>query len=76
MIIFINGSINSGKSTLAKLLADKIGNCAILEIDNLREFVEWMPIERAIPINLKNAGPLIENFDENDLNMVIRYHLS
>ena len=59
MIVFINGSINSGKSTLAKLLADKLGNCAVLEIDNLREFIEWMPIEKAISINLENAISLI-----------------
>jgi len=76
MIFFINGSINSGKSTVAKLLADKIGNCAILEIDNLREFIEWMPIEKAIPINLENAISLINNFDKNDLNVVIPYPLS
>jgi len=76
MIVFINGSINSGKSTLAKLLADKIGNCAILEIDNLREFIEWMPIEKVIPINLENAISLINNFDKNDLNVVIPYPLS
>ncbi|HPR99418.1 MAG TPA: hypothetical protein PLU63_01150 [Candidatus Woesebacteria bacterium] len=76
MIIFINGSINSGKSTLAKLLANKIGNCAVLEIDNLREFIEWMPIEKAIPINLENAISLIENFDKNNLNVVIPYPLS
>jgi cytidylate kinase len=76
MIVFINGSINSGKSTLAKLLAEKIGNCAVLEIDNLRKFIEWMPIEKAIPINLENAISLIENFDKNDLNVVIPYPLS
>lgn len=76
MIVFINGSINSGKSTVAKLLANKIGNCAVLEIDNLREFIDWMPIEKAIPINLENAISLIENFDKNDLNVVIPYPLS
>jgi cytidylate kinase len=76
MIVFINGSINSGKSTVAKLLADKLGNCAVLEIDNLREFIKWMPIEKAIPINLENAISLIENFDKNDLNVVIPYPLS
>ena len=76
MIVFINGSINSGKSTVAKLLADKIGNCAVLEIDNLREFIEWMPIEKAIPLNLENAVSLINNFDKNDLNVVIPYPLS
>lgn len=76
MIIFINGSINSGKSTIAKLLADKIGNTANIEIDKLREFVEWMPIDEAIPLNLKNAVSLIKNFVESGLNVIIPYPLS
>ena len=76
MIVFINVSINSGKSTIAKMLSDKIGNCAVLEIDNLREFIEWMPIEKAIPINLENAILLSKNFDKNNLNVVVPYPLS
>lgn len=76
MIFFINGSINSGKSTLAKLLADRLKNCAILEIDSLRDFIGWMPIEKAIQINLENAISLIKNFDKNGLNVVIPYPLS
>lgn len=76
MIVFISGSINSGKSTLAKLLAEKIGKCVVLEIDKLREFIEWIPIEKAIPINFENAISLIENFDKNNLNVVIPYPLS
>ncbi len=76
MIIFINGSINSGKSTLAKLLAIKIGNCAIVEIDNLREFINWMPIEKAIPLNLRNAMSIIKNFVKEDLNVIVPYPLS
>ena len=42
MILFINCSINSGKSTIAKLLAKKIKNSAILEIDFLRAMINWM----------------------------------
>ena len=33
MIIFINGSINAGKTTVAKILATKLSNSALLEID-------------------------------------------
>ena len=76
MIVFINGSINSGKSTLARLLANKLENCAVLEIDSLRDFIDWMPLEVAIPINLENAVLLIKNFDKNGLNVVIPYPLS
>jgi len=76
MIVFINGSINSGKSTLAKLLADRIGDCAIVEIDNLREFIDWMPIEKAILLNLKNTVSVIKNFANENLNVIIPYPLS
>lgn len=33
MIIFLNGSINAGKSTVAKILAKEIKNSALLKID-------------------------------------------
>lgn len=76
MIIFINGSINSGKSTIAKLLAKKIGNAANLEIDRFHEFLDWMPIGDVIPINLKNAVSLIKNYVELGFNVVVPYPLS
>ncbi|MDD2274683.1 MAG: hypothetical protein PHI91_02640 [Candidatus Pacebacteria bacterium] len=75
MIIFINGSINSGKSTIARLLADKLGNSALLEIDSLRNFIEWMPLEEAIPINLENTVAIIKVFVKNNINVIIPYPL-
>jgi len=39
MIIFLNGSINSGKSTVAKLLIKGLSNCALLEIDVFHEMI-------------------------------------
>ncbi|MDD2909844.1 MAG: hypothetical protein PHU74_02885 [Candidatus Pacebacteria bacterium] len=75
MIIFLNGSINSGKSTVAKLLAEKLGNSAIVEIDSLREFIDWMPLEKSIPINLQNAVAVIKVFVKNNLNAIIPYPL-
>jgi cytidylate kinase len=76
MIIFINGSINSGKSTVAKTLAEKLGNTAVVEIDSLCEFIDWMPLEKAIPINLENAVSVIRTFVRNGLHVVIPYPLS
>lgn len=75
MIIFINGSINSGKSTVAKLLAERLSNTALLEIDCLRNFIEWMPLERAIPINLENAVAVIKVFISKGLNVIVPYPL-
>lgn len=42
MIIFINGSINAGKSTVAEKLAKKFDKPALVEIDNIGAFFEWM----------------------------------
>ncbi len=76
MIIFINGSINSGKSTVAKELAEKLGNAAVVEIDALREFIPWMPLEKAIPLNLENAVSVIRNFAKEGMSVIVPYPLS
>ncbi len=73
MIIFISGSMNSGKTTVSKLLEKKIPNTAFIEVDILRSMIDWMPLEKAIPINLKNAISEIKNFTENGLNTIIAY---
>lgn len=76
MIIFINGSINSGKSTVSKILSEKLGNTAVIEIDHLRYFIYWMPLDKSIPINLEGACLLIKNFNKYGLNVIIPYPLS
>ena len=76
MIIFINGSINSGKSTVSKILAKELPNFALIEIDALREMINCMPLEKAIPINLENAISLIQNFSGKGLDTIVVYPLS
>ncbi|MEI8249236.1 MAG: hypothetical protein WCG07_01945 [Candidatus Taylorbacteria bacterium] len=76
MIIFLNGSINAGKSTIAKILAHKIPNTALLEIDVLHAMIEWMPIDQAVPINLENAISVIRNFYNNGFDVIVPYPLS
>jgi len=76
MIIFINGSINAGKSTVAKLLAKNLENTALVEIDVLRDMIGWMLIDQAIPINLENAISVIKNFVKRELNVIVPYPLS
>ncbi|MFA6475950.1 MAG: hypothetical protein WCV68_00890 [Candidatus Paceibacterota bacterium] len=76
MIIFLNGSINSGKTTVAKILASKLSNVAIVEIDALRKMIEWMPIDQAVPINLENAVSVIKNFSNRGLSVIVPYPLS
>lgn len=76
MILFLNGSINSGKSTVAKLLAKAMPNTAIVEIDVLREMIDWMPIDQAVPINLDNAIAIIRSFTKHGISCVVPYPLS
>jgi|CXWL01.1.fsa_nt_gi cytidylate kinase len=76
MIIFLNGSINAGKSTVAKLLAKELPNTALVEIDAFHEMIEWMPIDQSISLNLENAVSVITNFAKRNLNVIIPYPLS
>lgn len=76
MIILINGSINSGKTTVAKILAGKLPQVALVEIDVLRGMIDWMPIDQAVSINLENAISIITNFVKRGLNVVVPYPLS
>lgn len=76
MIIFINGSINSGKSTIAKNLAEEIPNSVVLEIDVLRDLIKIVPLDKAIPINLENTVLLTRNFVKHHFNVLIPYPLS
>lgn len=76
MIIFINGSINSGKSTVSSILAKKMQRAAIMEIDSFHAMIEWMPIEQAIPLNLENAVSVIKNFLKYGIDVIVPYPLS
>jgi len=76
MVIFISGSINSGKSTIAKLLSQKIDKPALVEIDVLSGFIDWLPIEEKIQINLENGAAVINNFIRQGFNIIVPYPLS
>lgn len=76
MIIFINGNMNSGKSTISDLLREKIDNPAVVEIDELRAFIKQVPIEQAVPINWQNAIACTKNLSGHNFNVIIPYPLS
>lgn len=75
MIIFISGSINAGKSTVAKMIAEHIGNTALIEVDRLSECIGWMTIEETIPVTLENAAAIAKNFARRGLHVVLSYPL-
>lgn len=76
MIIFLSGSINSGKTTIAGLLKKQFPRSAHIEVDTIHDMYDWMPLEDAIPLNLKNALSLTQNFIEEKIDVIITYPLS
>jgi hypothetical protein len=75
MIILLSGSINSGKTTVAKQLVRLLPRTAHVEVDSLREFIGWMPLAESIPLNLENAVAVTQNFIAYGLNVVLSYPL-
>lgn len=76
MIIFISGSINSGKSTLAKLLSQRLSHTALVEADAFHEMIPWMPIDEAVPINLEQTVAVLKIFAANNISVIVPYPLS
>lgn len=76
MIIFLNGSIHAGKSTVARLLARELPRTALVEPDVFHEMIEWMPIDEAVPLNLTNAVAAVRTFASKGLNVIVPYPLS
>ncbi len=76
MIIFLSGSINSGKTTIAGLLKKQFPRSAHIEVDTIHDMYDWIPLEEAIPLNLKNALSLTLNFLKEEMHVIISYPLS
>lgn len=76
MIIILNGPINSGKTTVAKILWEKIPNLAHIEIDKVREFIDWMENKPSWEISFSTALSVAKEFLKKDLNVIITYHIS
>lgn len=75
MIILLNGSINAGKSTVSKQLCQMLPRTAHVEVDSLREFISWMPLEESIPINIETAIAVTKIFVRRGLNVIFSYPL-
>ncbi len=71
MIILLNGSINSGKTTVSKQLVQRLPRTAHVEVDDFSDFIDWMPLLESIALNLANAGAVTRNFVQFGLNVII-----
>src|SRR4051794_39995000 len=75
VIILINGSINSGKTTIARCLTAMMPRTAHVEVDLLREFVSFLPLREAIPVSLENAVAVTRNLVARQFNVALTYPL-
>lgn len=75
MIILLNGSINSGKTTVARELTAVLPRTAHVDVDVLREFVGFLPLGEAIPVSLENAVAVTRNLVRRGFNVVLTYPL-
>ena len=71
MIILLSGSINAGKTTVSKQLVQMLPRTAHVEVDDLDDFIDWMPLLESIPLNLANTVAVTRNFVAFGLNVVI-----
>ena len=63
MIIFINGSINSGKSTVGQLLAERF-NYEFIEFDDIRHTIPEPNIDKALPLVFEKGIKILNELDK------------
>ena len=73
--IGVAGGTCSGKTTVSKQLVQLLPRTAHVEVDDLREFIEWMPLTEAIPLCLQAAADVTRWFTKANLNVVISWPL-
>lgn len=76
MVILLNGSINAGKSTVARCIKNMGLGIAHIEVDELREFIRWMPLLESIPISLANVISVASNFHRNGIDSIVTMPLN
>ncbi len=72
MLIFISGSINSGKTTASKLLARKLG-WAYINVDDLTDKVDGFDIYKHLDLAMDLAIQAINKADAKNENIVANF---
>ncbi|GAA5174017.1 hypothetical protein GCM10025771_02720 [Niveibacterium umoris] len=75
-LIILTGAPNAGKTTVAGLLKAQCARLAVIEVDDLRACIAWMPLAEAVPLNLINACDVANNFLAHGLDVLFVYPLS
>ncbi len=74
-LIWLNGAVNSGKTATAKAIQSLLPQTAHVEVDSLNAFINWMPLDDSIPIDLDNAVAVATVSFSRGLNVVVTYPL-
>jgi 2-phosphoglycerate kinase len=75
LLVFISGSMNSGKTTTSSLLAKKIG-ATFINIDDLRDTIAEFNIETDFPKVITLASETINNHLADGRDVVANYVLT
>ena len=73
MIIWIDDSINAGKTTVAKRLASRFPKALHIEIDDLRHFADCLTLDEVIPFCVEDAASLTSTWIEQSFNVVLSW---
>lgn len=74
MIIFLNGSINAGKSTIERIVAERLGY-DFVESDDIRGIVEVSDIDEAVPLVFDRGIALLNERAKGGISAVVAYPL-
>ncbi len=73
--IWISGSINSGKSTVSKILGKEL-KMAVIELDTLSTFVEdFLSFEEYLKLNYEIFSEIVELYNKRNIGVIIVYPL-
>lgn len=74
--IWISGSINSGKSTVSKILGKEL-KMAVIELDAFSTFVQtFLSFEEYLKLNYEIFSEIVEVYNKRNIGVVIVYPLS
>ena len=76
MVIYINGSINSGKSTIGRLLARSLPSTIHIEVDDLRHFADCLSLDEAIPFCHEDTMTQTRSWLSRGFNVVVTWPVS
>lgn len=76
ILVYINGSINSGKSTVGSLLAKNLPGTVHVEVDELRHFADCLSLAEACPYCLEDAATLARSWLSRGFSVVVTWPIS